>query len=799
MSLLGKTSANRPKKAPGTSKKSEVRVNDDRLVHLAFDKTARANIISIVSNGKIIMANRAACKLLGYSKNKLLTKSRADIFDITESSFKKMLKRRTVAKQAEAFVTVFTKMGNAVHCFISSAVFMDTDGIEKSITTIGDLTQSDLDQKRIDTKKEKLVADNILKATTKSDERLAKNNDWIKYIAKTSYDVMWDWDIATNEIYVGDSIEEVFGYKVKNNTVHFTDFCKCLLPEEKDSVEKKLWETLAAGNKSWNASFRFIRKDGTAASTISRAYIVRDEEGKAVRLIGALQDISSVHEMEKKLDAEITKQGKSREMFFMVAKISFDVIWDRNLLTNEVIRGEGFEELLGYPLKDYKGEVTDWSDHIHPDDKIAVEKGLQDAIESSALHWEHAFRIIRADGSISRVFDRASIFRYPNGKAFRMIGAMQDLSRQKELEEKLENEFIVKEKLVAENNERFKLIFNSSSDVLYDNDLTTGNVIISDAYEKEYGYKITGNMTPAADWISHIHPDDKEQVFQKYLEMLDSKDKEWNYSYRFLRADGSVVNVTSNAVIVRHIDGQAYRVIGSMQDLSKQTLLEEKLEEIIKLREKQIDDATQDAKNTERSDIGKELHDNVNQLLGASRLYIDMAKRGGADREMYLSRSSEYTLTAIEEIRKLTHGLTTDTIKSLGLCEAIDTIARDTMEVNPVKISCAFEDFTESSLNDKFKLNVYRIVQEQLNNILKHAKATEVDIHLSQNKKTILLSISDNGVGFDPGKKQKGIGVANIKSRAAAYNGTADFISKPGKGCVLRAKFPVSEVLLNKS
>jgi PAS domain S-box-containing protein len=751
--------------------------NDDRLRHLAFDNTARANIISIVSNGKIIMANSAACKLLGYSKNKLLTKNRSDIFDITETSFKKMLKQRTAAKQAEAFVTVFNKQGNAVHCFISSAVFMDTDGIEKSITTIGDLTQSDLDQKniddqkekivannivlakskqkKIDSKKEKLVADNIIVALEKSDERLAENNEWIKYIAKTSYDVMWDWDIATNDIYVGDSIEEVFGYKVKNNTVHFTDFCNCLLPQEKDAVEKKIWKTLAAGSKTWNDSFTIMRQDGTEASTIGRAYIVRDDEGKALRLIGAAQDISRVHEMEKKLDGVITKQSEGREMFLQVAKISFDVIWDRNLLTHEVTRGEGFEELLGYPLKDYKGNVADWSDHIHPDDKMAVEKGLREAIASSAVHWEHAFRIIRADGSIAKVFDRASILRLPNGKAFRMIGAMQDLSRQMELEEKLESEFIKKEKLVIETNERLKLIFNSSSDVLYDNDLITGDVIISDAYEKEYGYKISGNRTLVADWVSHIHPEDKEAVFQDYRKILMSEEKQWKYSYRFLRADGSVVNVISNMVIIRHADGKAYRVIGSMQDMSKQTMLEEKLEQEIKLKEKQIAQATEDAKDAERSDIGKELHDNVNQLLGASRMYIDMAKRGGVDSKMYLSRSSEYTLTAIEEIRKLTHGLATDTIKNLGLCEAIDNIARDTMEVNPVNISCALENFTESNLNEKFKLNVYRMVQEQLNNILKHAKATEVVISLSKNKNCIQLTIRDNGVGFDTGKKQK--------------------------------------------
>ena len=167
-----------------------------------------------------------------------------------------------------------------------------------------------------------------------------------------------------------------------------------------------------------------------------------------------------------------------------------------------------------------------------------------------------------------------------------------------------------------------------------------------------------------------------------------------------------------------------------------------------------------------------------------------MAKRGGEDSEMYLSRSSEYTLTAIEEIRKLTKGLTTDVIKNLGLCESIDNVTRDTMEVNPVKISCALESFIEHSVNDKFKLNVFRIVQEQLNNILKHANATNITISLLQDIKSIILSISDNGAGFDTTIKSKGIGVSNIISRAKLYDGSANFISQPGKGCSLIVSFP---------
>jgi PAS domain S-box-containing protein len=240
-------------------------------------------------------------------------------------------------------------------------------------------------------------------------------------------------------------------------------------------------------------------------------------------------------------------------------------------------------------------------------------------------------------------------------------------------------------------------------------------------------------------------------------------------------------------------------VVAQEKSDARLTKNNEKLEQEIKLKKMQIAEATEDAKGEERSDIGKELHDNVNQLLSASKLYLDMAKQGGVNSKMYISRSSEYTLIAIEEIRKLTFGLTTNIINNLGLCKAISNIIRDTMEVNPIKISSMLESFIEDSVNDKFKLNIYRIIQEQLNNILKHAKATKVTINLSQTKKSTILVISDNGVGFDTAKKRKGIGVDNIKSRATSYNGIADFNSQPNKGCVLTVTFPITEPMLNNT
>jgi PAS domain S-box-containing protein len=249
---------------------------------------------------------------------------------------------------------------------------------------------------------------------------------------------------------------------------------------------------------------------------------------------------------------------------------------------------------------------------------------------------------------------------------------------------------------------------------------------------------------------------------------------------------------------VEHLLGEkiiANEELQSLSRIQRIAFVKERREEI-KLKEIQIADAITEAKELERSDLSKELHDNVNQLLVASKLYLEIGIKDKPHQEMYLNRSSEYMLIAIEELRKLAKGLITDAIKNLGLCDAINNVTRDIMEVHPIKITCTMDRKIPTRLNAKFNLNIFRIVQEQLNNIIKHAKASFVKIDLSQNKTALILTISDNGSGFDVTKKWNGIGISNIKSRAESLMGEARFVSDPGKGCVLTITFPTKNALV---
>ncbi|HTQ28382.1 MAG TPA: PAS domain S-box protein, partial [Puia sp.] len=214
-------------------------------------------------------------------------------------------------------------------------------------------------------------------------------------------------------------------------------------------------------------------------------------------------------------------------------------------------------------------------------------------------------------------------------------------------------------------------------------------------------------------------------------------------------------------------------ILAMANNVTEKIHLQEKLELERRLKQQEIMEAMIVAQESERSEIGKELHDNVNQILGATRLYIDVAKgeEEAEKRTGLLQQASNNLLGAIEEIRKLSRNLVSPVIRQSGLEQAIRDLMDDISLISTIRIKFSIYDIDESIINEKFKLNIFRIVQEQLNNILKHAQAKEVNILLAGTERSIKLVISDNGRGFDEARKKKGIGLINIESRAQFYKG----------------------------
>ena len=302
-----------PAKSPGASVKPGSFTNENTLHHLAFENAAQANIISIVNTGKIVSANTAACKLFGYSLKELLTKNREDIFDIKENAFKNMSGQIFAEGQSAILVTGIKKDTSTFPCQITYAKFIE-EGVEKSVTTISDMSQRVIEQKVIDTRKEKITADNIaiaktkqknidikkekavandiLEALSKSEAKMTENKEWLKYISKTSTNAICDWNLSTGEIQVEKNFEKLFGYSPKNYKGGMLARNNFIHQDDKNAFENSLEKAIDSKSSYWEHIYRFTRSDGSIANVFERANIIRTEDGTACRIISVMQDIS---------------------------------------------------------------------------------------------------------------------------------------------------------------------------------------------------------------------------------------------------------------------------------------------------------------------------------------------------------------------------------------------------------------------------------------------------------------------------------------------------------------------------
>jgi signal transduction histidine kinase len=158
---------------------------------------------------------------------------------------------------------------------------------------------------------------------------------------------------------------------------------------------------------------------------------------------------------------------------------------------------------------------------------------------------------------------------------------------------------------------------------------------------------------------------------------------------------------------------------------------------------------------------------------------------------MCLDKSSDFIVNVIEEIRRISKTLSTPGM-NMGLFDSIKILLDDLIVLHAIKIEFQNAGINEEDLDERLQLTIFRIVQEQLNNILKHAKATHAIINLSRKGNEIFLLISDNGEGSNILETENGVGIINIKSRAEFYHGTVTIVSKPGEGYELKVVLPLN-------
>ncbi len=343
------------------------------------------------------------------------------------------------------------------------------------------------------------------------------------------------------------------------------------------------------------------------------------------------------------------------------------------------------------------------------------------------------------------------------------------------------------EKKLRETNERLLLLTRATSDAIWEWDMQTGRIFRNDALMDMIGYHMD-DPKGLSWWLRRIHPEDRNRVSDKVKDSTENNEHSWEDEYRFKCADGTYKNMRDKGYIV-YENGLPVKMIGSLQDVTNLRDLENQLTEEKLERQKEISETVIRVQEKERTRIGHELHDNVNQILSTTKLFVDMLQPGDKEQKKIKQKSLEYILLAIEEIRKLSKELVVPQLNDKGIVESINNLVDDIHLSTNMKIKFT-HDHENELLSPSKKITLFRIAQEQLKNILTHSKATHVDIYLQCRDNEVLLTIRDNGVGFDARQTRRGIGLSNIYERTRFYNGTVDIQTSPGKGCTLEVTIP---------
>ena len=235
-------------------------------------------------------------------------------------------------------------------------------------------------------------------------------------------------------------------------------------------------------------------------------------------------------------------------------------------------------------------------------------------------------------------------------------------------------------------------------------------------------------------------------------------------------------------------------LIGMGINITEKKALEKKLLRQELNKQKLIAQSMIHVQEKERADIGKELHDNINQILSTTKLYLEWFNGNTTTKHELVERSLENLDLAIHEIRNISKALVPRSLGDLGLIASIHDLVENTRVAHKIH----FEFYTvgnfDERVDDHQKLMLFRIIQEGVSNVVKHAKAKKLILELiaEENENIIELNISDDGIGFDPDKIQagSGTGLSNILNRTDLFNGKVKIRSAPQKGCRLSVQIP---------
>jgi PAS domain S-box-containing protein len=692
-------------------------------------------IVSQSMDGLILSWNQGAERLYGYPANEVLGKSIDMLF--AEDRRQELVDIREDIKAGEEFCVCETqrrhKSGHLIDVKIMITPVKNRKGeVEEIFVVTNDITE----QKAYE-------------------ETLQESEERFRYAALATSDSIYDWDLETNGVWRDQTYQKLFcnGEMIGADN---TWFASRLHPDDEPLILASIDEALRDNSTFWKGDYRFKRSDGTYAYVEDSGYIIRNMDGLALRIIGAMSDVTVRKEAELASRHLVAIIESSDDAILGITLTGIIMSWNR-----------GAEKMYGYKSEEAIGKHISF---VVPENKIKEIEMFVNIVKSGDTLSHYETYRTRKDGKDIPVSISVSPIENSEGELLGTSAITRDISERKEYIKK-----------IKESEARFRYASLATSDSIYDWNVQTNHVWRNETYQKLF---CPGEPIGTDDeWFaSRLHPDDRDRVVETVGQALAGTNEIWEGEYRFRRADGEFSIVRDSGYIIRNEKGVAKRIIGAMTDITERRKFEKALREANDNLENKVLERT-----AELADKNEILRANYEELMRLNDDLDSFVHAASHDLKVPIVNMEALTMllekdkglgerslivldkmkTAISRVTKTIGSLSEatkarknlyDDIESVSFARILDEILDDIAEVVVSANATIFKDFSAVDSVVFSKSGLRSILYNFVTNGVKYRDPNRkpvVNITTAIEGEFVVITIADNGLGINLEKHGK--------------------------------------------
>jgi PAS domain S-box-containing protein len=420
---------------------------------------------------------------------------------------------------------------------------------------------------------------------------------------------------------------------------------------------------------------------------------------------------------------------------------------------------------------------------IHAEDR---EKATGIIIGQRQQGFDIEYRIVKPDGTVRWIRDVGFPVKDESGKVYRIAGISEDITERKQIVETLRQS-----ELDLAEAQRVAKVGN------WTHDITTGIVRWSEELYRIFDVDKATSEVAYETFVSRVHPDDRPKVLQTNTDAR-SDGKPFEIEYRIRTHSGQLKHIRETGYASKDSSDSVSALFGIAQDITERKQAENAFRDS-SAQLRALSRRLVELQESERRDLSRELHDRVGQNLTALKINIDMlqpalASQGNEEVLARVADSAALLESTMDTIENVMSELRPPMLDDHGLAAALDWHARKFSRRTGIAVVVhAGEPAVQPT--PQVQIALFRIAQEALNNIAKHAGARRAEIALDQENGDCVMSVRDDGIGFDVGENasdepKTGIGMVTMRERSQAVGGSFDVQALPERGTRLTVRVP---------